>query len=677
MNGMSPALGRARALVVAFTFTLAVPAFAAEPPLEAAPDPHALASAAVAAPIAAVEPAAPTPTSPDEIVVVGRRLRTEAQRDRTASATVISADRFAGEAKGVAELVATAPGVAVNDYGGLGRLATASIRGSTADGVLVLLDGVPLNTAFGGGVDLSSIPRAWIDRIEIVRGVEGAHYGVGALGGVVNVVTRRPAPGTWSAELMGGSFGTGSAAADRSVAIGDATLLVAGTVDGTEGRFDYRFDPQQSLASGASRDETRGHNGNVRGGGLAKLVVPLGSVRLDGVAELSGGRRELAANPGFDTDGSRDWQQDARALVALRAVAPGPLEGLSFAARGGLRLDQLETRLAALGGTSRPQRGGLASSGGEALLEHRAGILRVETTAESEWIDAAAAGGTQSRPRLSAAASEEVRLAAGRIRVAPAARVDRVGGFEGFSGKLGISAALWGPLSVRASAGRTFRPPSFAELYLQQGLAQPNPDLAAEQGTGGDAALVVDGPLGVASVGGHATLYRELVVWEPASFGRLKPFNTGKAFLGGVEAEAATAPVRRLAGLSLSGAYTWLRSENLRGPEGIAGNDLPRRPRHRLYARTSIAPGPVALHVEAQYVGAQWQDARNVIPVPATLLWNTGASLALNRAHTVAVHLEVRNLLDDQTLLDPMGNPMPGRMVMLALRAGSRAEVTP
>ncbi len=640
MNGMSPALGRARALVVAFTFTLAVPALAAEPPLEAAPDPHALASAAVAAPIAAVEPAAPTPTSPDEIVVVGRRLRTEAQRDRTASATVISADRFAGEAKGVAELVATAPGVAVNDYGGLGRLATASIRGSTADGVLVLLDGVPLNTAFGGGVDLSSIPRAWIDRIEIVRGVEGAHYGVGALGGVVNVVTRRPAPGTWSAELMGGSFGTGSAAADRSVAIGDATLLVAGTVDGTEGRFDYRFDPQQSLASGASRDETRGHNGNVRGGGLAKLVVPLGSVRLDGVAELSGGRRELAANPGFDTDGSRDWQQDARALVALRAVAPGPLEGLSFAARGGLRLDQLETRLAALGGTSRPQRGGLASSG-------------------------------------AAAASEEVRLAAGRIRVAPAARVDRVGGFEGFSGKLGISAALWGPLSVRASAGRTFRPPSFAELYLQQGLAQPNPDLAAEQGTGGDAALVVDGPLGVASVGGHATLYRELVVWEPASFGRLKPFNTGKAFLGGVEAEAATAPVRRLAGLSLSGAYTWLRSENLRGPEGIAGNDLPRRPRHRLYARTSIAPGPVALHVEAQYVGAQWQDARNVIPVPATLLWNTGASLALNRAHTVAVHLEVRNLLDDQTLLDPMGNPMPGRMVMLALRAGSRAEVTP
>ncbi|HEX9400215.1 MAG TPA: TonB-dependent receptor [Anaeromyxobacter sp.] len=687
MNGMFLPTGRARALVVVFTFTLAVPAFAAEPSLEAAPEPDAVASAAVgAAPTASVEPASTpststataSPPSPDEIVIVGRRLRTEAQRDRTASATVISAERFAGEAKGVAELVATAPGVAVNDYGGLGRLATASIRGSTADGVLVLLDGIPLNTSFGGGVDLSSIPRAWIDRIEVVRGVEGAHYGAGALGGVVNVITRRPAPGAWSAELTGGSFGTGSAAADRSLGLGDATLMLAGGVDGTEGAFPYEFSPQRSLAGSALEDRTRAHNGSVRGGGLAKLVVPLGAVRLDAVAELSGGRRELPPDVGHDSDGSRDWQQDARALAALRAVVPGPLSGLSLAGRGGLRLDQTETRLAALGGTARQQRGGLASSGAEALLDHGIGILRVEGGAESEWIDADAAGGTHSRPRLSAAASEEVRVASGRIRVAGAGRIDRVGRFEGTSGKLGVTAAVWGPVSIRASAGQTFRAPSFAELYLQQGVAQPNPELQAEKGTGGDAAVVVDGPLGIASLGGHATLYRDLIVWEPASFGRLKPFNTGKAFLGGVEAEAASPPIRRLAGLSLSGAYTWLRSENLRGPEEVAGKDLPRRPRHRLYARASIAPGPVTLHLEAHYVGAQWQDARNVLPVSSSVLWNTGGSVALNRARSVTLHLEVRNALDDRTLEDPLANPLPGRMVLLSVRAGSgRAEVTP
>jgi vitamin B12 transporter len=142
-------------------------------------------------------PADQPPVVMDEQVV--RLPRAEASGDPLAAATVVEAARFAGEAKGVAELVSTAPGVAVSDYGGLGQLTTVSIRGSTANGVLVLLDGLPLNTAFGGAVDLSTIPAGWIDRIEVVRGAEGALYGPGALGGVVNVLTPRGRPGRWSA----------------------------------------------------------------------------------------------------------------------------------------------------------------------------------------------------------------------------------------------------------------------------------------------------------------------------------------------------------------------------------------------------------------------------------------------------------------------------------------------
>ena len=88
------------------------------------------------------------PTFEEEEVVV-RLPRAEAAADATASVTIVEASRFAGEAKTIAELVTTAPGVAVNQYGGLGQLATVSIRGSTADQVQVFLDGVPLNTAAG------------------------------------------------------------------------------------------------------------------------------------------------------------------------------------------------------------------------------------------------------------------------------------------------------------------------------------------------------------------------------------------------------------------------------------------------------------------------------------------------------------------------------------------------
>ena len=123
----------------------------------------------------------------DEVVIP--LPRAPAPQDPTASATVVEAERFAGELKGVAELAATAPGVAVRSHGGLGQLTTISIRGSTSGGVRVLLDGIPLDTAAGGGVDLSTIPLHWVDRVEVVRGAEGAYFGAGALGGAVNVVT--------------------------------------------------------------------------------------------------------------------------------------------------------------------------------------------------------------------------------------------------------------------------------------------------------------------------------------------------------------------------------------------------------------------------------------------------------------------------------------------------------
>ena len=130
--------------------------------------------------------------------------RAPAPQDPTASATVVEAERFAGELKSVAELAATAPGVAIRSSGGLGQLTTISIRGSSSGGVRVLLDGIPLDTAAGGGVDLSTIPLHWVDRVEVVRGAEGAYFGAGALGGAVNVVTLPAVAGKWGVEVTGG-----------------------------------------------------------------------------------------------------------------------------------------------------------------------------------------------------------------------------------------------------------------------------------------------------------------------------------------------------------------------------------------------------------------------------------------------------------------------------------------
>jgi iron complex outermembrane receptor protein len=619
-------------------------------------------------------PAAPPADAVEEIVVVGQRPRGQAPRDPTAAATVVEAERFAGEAKGVAELVATAPGVAVSGYGGLGQLATVSIRGSTSSGVLVLLDGLPLNTAAGGGVDLSTIPRAWISRIEIVRGAEGAHYGVGALGGVVNVVTRPAGAEGWSGELAGGSFGTFSASLDGGARSGRWSVLAQASAEGTDGDFPYEY--ERLPAIDVWTPAVRRNNAALRAGALVKATGQLGDRRVDVLAQLTFGRRELAGWPpsGIDQPPSNvDWQRDGRALVVARVAAPGPAAGLVLSGRAHLRGDLLDLRLANLfAGRVTTQRGGATGLTAEALWSHRGGALRASASAEGEALSSDAIGGTHTRAALAVSAGEELAFLGERLRIAPALRADRVGPFAGVSAKLGARLRLAGPLALRASAGRAFRPPSFAELLLEQGLVMPNPDLRSERSVSADAGIVLDGRLGFAAVGAHATLYDDLIVYEASIGGRLKPRNVRKARAAGVEAEVATAPLRAAAGLALSASYTLLATDNLRGPPEEVGRELPFRPRHRLFARIAIAPGPATAHVDAHYVAAQFENARNVLPrVPAALLWNAGASLRVARRPELRVALELRNLLDDRRLQVPLGGALPGRTVMLTVRAGS------
>ena len=70
-----------------------------------------------------------------------------------------------------------------------------SLRGIGPSGVsrsLVLLDGVPFNDAFGGWVYWTALPMESAERIEVVNGASSSLYGSYAMGGVLNVVTRRP-----------------------------------------------------------------------------------------------------------------------------------------------------------------------------------------------------------------------------------------------------------------------------------------------------------------------------------------------------------------------------------------------------------------------------------------------------------------------------------------------------
>jgi iron complex outermembrane receptor protein len=602
------------------------------------------------------------------VVRATRRPQTAAAMAPGAAVTVVDAARFAGEAKGAGELLATSPGVAVTDTGGVGRLATVSIRGASAEQVKVLLDGVPLNGAAGGGVDLSSIPPQWISRIEVIRGTEGVHHGTGALGGVVNVVTAPPPRGgTWSAGATAGSFGTYQA--DAQAGVGGAGWGLLASLAGThsDGDFTYVWAPTALTRETA----TRTHDATTLGGALLKGFALLGGGRLDAAAELSGGSRDLPGTPATPTPS--DWQRDLRGLASARYRRLGP-GGIQLSAGGSARLDRLDLSLQEIGAGAVLRQREVAATGtvgADWCASHGAVSLALEAGTDRL---VAAGMDDHARPTYAVIASGEVSGLDGRARLGPGIRLERTGDLQGLSAKLGGALPIAGPVSVRASAGRTYRVPSFTELYLQQGLLLPNPALRPEVGLGGDGAVVVDGRFGAASVGAFAAVYRDLIVYQSASFRRLQPQNLDRSLLRGLEAELASAPWRSAANLSAQAAYTLTDSQVLLGKEGVVGSDVPRKPRHRLYARVA-AGGPAAdAHVEAQWISRQWLALGRGAPIGDALTFGAGASVALWRAANLRLHVEVRNLLDVRTLTDSYDNPLPGRTVLVTLRAGSRTE---
>jgi outer membrane receptor protein involved in Fe transport len=110
-----------------------------------------------------------------------------------------------------------------------------AVGASGASRAIVLCDGVPLGDPFGGWVYWSRVPRAAVDRVEILRGGGSSLYGSGALGGVVRLFRRAPEGRAARVEGSMGSQGTPEASAFGSAPLGRWTLDAAGEYFRTDG----------------------------------------------------------------------------------------------------------------------------------------------------------------------------------------------------------------------------------------------------------------------------------------------------------------------------------------------------------------------------------------------------------------------------------------------------------
>ncbi len=147
------------------------------------------------------------------------------QETTTVMTTTIERAQFEGKIENIAEVIEKEVGVQVRQSGGLGSFSSVSLRGSSSDQVMVFMDGIPLNDASGGGVDLSTISLSDVAAIEIYRGATPINFGSSSIGGVVNIRTLRSQKGL-NTSLSGG-YGYFN------------TWKANGFINHKPGRFDY------------------------------------------------------------------------------------------------------------------------------------------------------------------------------------------------------------------------------------------------------------------------------------------------------------------------------------------------------------------------------------------------------------------------------------------------------
>ena len=236
-----------------------------------------------------------------EVVVTATRTEKD-PKDVTQSVTVITGDEIKKSgALNVAEAVRATASVSIREYGAKGSVSQIGLRGASSAQVLVLLDGKRLNSARSGGYNLTDLPVTLedIERIEIVRGPASALYGADAVGGVINIITKKPEETRSRISGTAGSHGYD---------------LLTVRQEGRQGGFYYSLSGGRETSDGYRRNSDLDQkNAGVKAG---VDITPNTSLELN--ANYLGKETGVPGSETWETPYARQWNREAVAGLDLR-----------------------------------------------------------------------------------------------------------------------------------------------------------------------------------------------------------------------------------------------------------------------------------------------------------------------------------------------------------------------
>jgi vitamin B12 transporter len=572
-----------------------------------------------------------------------------------ADVVVIDRDRIrASSADSLEDLLRREGGMQLSRNGGPGQNGGLFIRGSSSSSTLVLIDGVRVGSATLGQTELAAVSLAQVERLEILRGPGSSLYGADAIGGVINIVTRR---GEGAPYLRGHIAGGNHASGEAYVAL-----------SGSDQRFDYALTASGETSDGVSAVRPGDQFGiyNPDDDGFSRYGASLAG----GFSWQPGQRVGLSYSasrlrsmfdsaeyppPNFAPDPSPDFRN--RLSTQLTTLDYQGTLSADWAAllRASYQTDQLESGANTISSYDTTRRQFTAQTTWTPSTQHQwvAAIdLLTESIRSSDY-------GAPARDNTGLIVGYSGRVGAQKLQAD--LRWDHNSVYDNqTTGKLGWGMDIAPGWAVRAVAGTAFRAPTFNDLYFPDfGVATLNPERSRSVEAGVDYRAAMTSVAATAYYNKVSDLigYQSDPAMCPPGF----PFgcagNTARAVLQGITMKG----LQQWGKFQFTLALDWLNAK-----DRDTDDTLPRRAANQQTLAVDWNEGPWQLGATALRV-SQRPDAG--VLLPAYSLLNLNARWRFERYWQIEARLQ--NALDQD--YEPVRDYQDaGRQFWIGLRYDGR-----
>lgn len=636
----------------------------------------------------------------EEIEIKEKPVKEEPFSLRSSFVTVIPQEEIENGFTTLPELLSEGVGVHVNRFGGLGDYSSISIRGSTSQQVLIYVDGMLLNEAQGGGINLGNLPVSHIESVEIYRGSSPIMLGTTGMGGVVHIHTKRPSKGQLnSIQFQYGSFNTRRFNGLISNKPNRWGYLLGFSTSASDNDFEFLDDQGTQFNNTDDQTEKRKNN-------EFRSMNVIGKLEYDSspTTHIKLHHNYLMTDKGIPGIGSfqslnanlRTWEYRTGLEVDHREILHTDADiRLSYNYR--MKIEAFEDLHGEIGLANQDNKNKTTRHKGNVNLEYWMGSYQRLSGVwgiQSERFDPQnrlqeLQEPSSQRQTISIGVEDQINLGDGSFLVIPSLLYERLkNNFRGdtfitqtggdisnqdhdryITWQLGALYRVNERLEIRSNIGQFYRPPNFNELFGDRGGVIGNVDLIPEQALNRDIGLRYKIPFSgfVKLLNLEAVYFRNnyenMIIYIQNSQRTTKPENIDESQVTGFEISLGLAS---RSWIKTNLHYTFQRAVNRSEIPSWKGNILPGHPVHELSGQIQLLWNIVLVFYSFDYIGENYLDQANQRETNSRSIHNIGISFPSFKP--ISITFEIKNITDNQ-IEDIFGFPLPGRSYYITLQS--------